>query len=89
MGLLYKQDKIVKVEPENGHDYSYKECQDMVGGFIEVVYLTNGIIAIVDEEGALKPDRWINQDAMLFAMGHGFIGALFGNVLFVDEKELL
>ena len=39
-----------------------KELQEMVGGYIEVVYAENGDQIILDEEGRLK-GKPINEDA--------------------------
>lgn len=87
MGLLFKKGEIIKVQPKNNKDYSLKECQNMVGGYVEVVTLQQGKIALVDEEGALKPDKWLNMEAMLYMLSLGFMGALYGNVLIIDDKE--
>lgn len=40
-----------RIEPRNGTDYSLKECQEMVGGYIEIVRLGEGWILVVNEDG--------------------------------------
>lgn len=45
---------------------SLKEAQDMVGGFVEVVDLPNGMVLLCDEEGLLK-GKEINYCATLLA----------------------
>ena len=42
------------VMPANGTDFKLREVQKMVGGYVEVVYLRDGRIMLVDEEGLLK-----------------------------------
>ena len=42
-----------EVFPDNGTDFKLNELQAFVGGFIEVVYLMNRDIMVVNEEGAL------------------------------------
>lgn len=38
-----------------------KALQEQVGGYIEHYYLGSGVSAIVDEEGALRQKKWINE----------------------------
>lgn len=52
--------------PKNGSDFELKELQDVVGGLIELVPLTNGKLLIVDEEGLLK-SLPVNTKASLLA----------------------
>lgn len=42
------------VMPANGTDFKLREVQKMIGGYVEVVYLRDGRIMLVDEEGLLK-----------------------------------
>ena len=52
MGLIVKTTgEKHKVSPKNGKDYKLKELQDIVDGYIEIVYLQNNKIMVVNEEG--------------------------------------
>lgn len=60
----------VMVIPENGSPYSadipneLQPIQDLIGGYIEVVPLWRGVVALVDEEGKLKnraPNVWVEE----------------------------
>jgi hypothetical protein len=42
------------VTPKNGTDFSLKECQASVGGYIETVPTWDGRLMILNEEGKLK-----------------------------------
>lgn len=54
MAIIYKTDKsFVNVEPKNGESFSLEELQSIVGGYIEIVNLDNGDIAVMNEEGKL------------------------------------
>ncbi|HIB21727.1 MAG TPA: DUF3846 domain-containing protein [Rhodospirillales bacterium] len=55
-----------EMTPKNGSDFELKELQDVVGGLIELVALTNGKLLIVDEEGLLK-SLPINTKASMLA----------------------
>ena len=37
--------------PENGTDYCLKELQDIVGGYIEIIYLCDEMIMVINDEG--------------------------------------
>ena len=74
--------RIFKVVPnEKGYEKmimnTLEEMQNEVGGYIQVCYLTDGLLAIVDEEGLLKdlPDNlWLPK-----------YGVIKGNVVFVRD----
>jgi uncharacterized protein DUF3846 len=51
--ILYANGEIKEVSPVNGTDFQLKEVQAIVGGYVEVVYLKDGRIMIVNEEGKL------------------------------------
>lgn len=42
-----------KISPANGNDFSLEEVQKIVGGYIEVVGLSDGNILVLNEEGKL------------------------------------
>lgn len=45
------EDEIVN--PKNGNDFKLKELQGYVDGLIEIVYLSNELIMVVNEEGLI------------------------------------
>lgn len=70
------------VEPNNGSDFSLEELNKFVDGFIEVVWLPNGKLMVVNEEGQLK--RLIpNPVASIIARQ-----MIVGNVLLCDEGQV-
>lgn len=42
--------KVTKVQPANGKDYSLQELQAYVGGYIEMVHLSDEKLMVVNEE---------------------------------------
>lgn len=42
-----------EVEPANGTDFSLKELQDIVEGYIETVSLKDGRLMVINEEGRI------------------------------------
>lgn len=63
---------IEAIRPDNGTNFSYKELQGYVGGYIEIVRLPNNYILVVDEEGRLK-NKKLNKKASELA-GQPIVG---------------
>jgi hypothetical protein len=71
-----------EMTPKNGSDFELAELQDIVGGLIECVPLTNGKLLIVDEEGLLK-SLPINTKASLLARQR-----IVGTAVICDNDQL-
>ncbi|MDR1182676.1 MAG: DUF3846 domain-containing protein, partial [Bacteroidales bacterium] len=55
MAKIYRTDGETKaVTPENRKHFSLKELQHIVGGYIENIYLNDGTIMVLNEEGKLE-----------------------------------
>lgn len=79
--------KKTEVKPSDGRKFTLEEAQSMVGGYVEVVYLKNKKIALVDEDGRLK-NKPKNTVATLRAMRYGYVGFPFvGDVVICDNNE--
>lgn len=71
--MWLKSDTTVEaIRPDNDTDFSYKELQGYVGGYIEIVRLPNSYILVVDEEGRLK-NKKLNKKASELA-GQPIVG---------------
>lgn len=73
---------IIDVKPKNGRDFSLKELQSIVGGYIEIVHLKDGNIFVVNDEGAIN-GFCMNLEASKMYGGH-----LFGDVLYCKSREV-
>ncbi len=51
--IIHSDGTEEKVSPVNGNDFSLEEVQKIVGGYIEVVGLSDGNILVLNEEGKL------------------------------------
>lgn len=71
------------VEPKNGRDFKLRELQEIVGGYIEVVYLENGQLLVVHDEGALIP---LPINAKATAMYQTW--NIHGDVLLCERKQI-
>ena len=68
-----------------------EELQEMVGGYIEVVYAKNGDQIILDEEGRLK-GKPINKDASEHWLGDSWdndYSNVLGDVVILSGKARL
>ena len=52
--IIKASGEFVAIEPKNGKNFSLEELQSIVGGYIEIVYLSDGSLMVVNEEGLLK-----------------------------------
>ncbi len=74
--------KVVHPKAGIGKKFTLKEMQTIVEGYVEYLYLPNGVIAVVNEEGRLIGLKY-NPRASLTTGWH-----LVGNVLLCDNTEL-
>lgn len=75
----------ISVKPENGTDFELHEMQEIVGGWIEIVYLRDGRIMVVNEEGKvnrLEP----NIVATNLLLAQGGWDMVVGDVLVCDAS---
>jgi hypothetical protein len=90
--MLLKADTTVEaIRPDNGTDFSYKELQGYVGGYIEIPFLShkfngNGIDVIINEEGKLiegmKPEiAIVNEEKGVI------LDIVYGNCIFASHDE--
>lgn len=71
------------IEPENGKIFTLKELQYAVNGLIEIVYLNEDKLMIVDEEGLLKTDAQLNVKASNIANQ-----PIVGQVIIIDRDQI-
>jgi len=86
--------EVIEVAPKNGHDFSLEEMQEIVNHngnhYIEVVYLPNGKLMIINEEGKCEHvNAPFNQKATdIFVEAFGPYDFVCGNVLICDNNQV-
>jgi len=75
--------KKENIEPKDEKVFSLKELQEAVGGYIELVSIDDGKLMVVDEEGKLKADAQVNEEASRIA-GQQIVG----QVLIIDKNQI-
>jgi hypothetical protein len=73
------------VAPKNKKLFSLKELQAFVGGYIEIVFLTDSQIMVVNEEGKLD-ELPINVRATEIVRARGIEDTIVGDALVCPSK---
>lgn len=85
--ILFVDGREEFIEPKNGTDFSLEELRAIVGGYIEIVYLDDSRIMIVNEEGKIYRLP-VNVKATFIVNGIGKQDLIVGNVL-VCRSEMV
>jgi phosphosulfolactate synthase (CoM biosynthesis protein A) len=75
--------EVIEIEPKNKTDFSLKEMQDIVGGYIEIVHFGNRNCMVVNEEGVYMNLSW-NQKASIICQQ----GGILGDVLICSSNQI-
>lgn len=87
MGQIIKTNgERIDCKPKNGTDYKLAELQKIVGGFIDVVTLGDGLVMVVDENGL--QDKEPNLEATIVAKAYGAAKYIVGDVLICKSEEV-
>lgn len=89
MALIYKSNgERETVSPDNGKDFKLEQLQKIVGGYIEVVEVSDDEIMVLNEEGKLL-DLAYNQDATyLYRKRYQTSDYIVGDVLVCKKDEV-
>lgn len=83
MAILIGTDGIITpIEPKNKRNFSLRELQDYVEGYIEIIRLPNHNIMVVNEEGRLRRLK-VNPHASLVAQQ-----AIVGNAVLCNDSQI-
>lgn len=85
--LLKADGSQFTITPQKGNQFTLKEIQTYVGGFVELVYLQNGIMIINEEGKLLGLPR--NQKATELANFHpDYDDYIVGDVVICSNEQL-
>lgn len=90
MDYIIKADGTkTEVCPVNHHNYSLKEMQDIVGGYIEVLrdLNTNESLMVINEEGKLEGLAF-NKEATQILRSWGYDDFVVGDVLLCSSDRI-
>ena len=76
---------ISPTKPEDGKEFTLEELQGYVGGYIELIYLRDGRIMVVNEEGKLDELPLNSTATEIYGSQNDYV---VGNVLVTDPKYI-
>jgi len=77
-----------KILPANGEKFTLEELQKAVGGYIEIVTLTDKTLMVLDEEGKLKGKKMNLYATGLFRRLKQVQDYIVGDVMIVPSKMI-
>ena len=78
----------VEVSPRNGNDFKLEELQAIVDGYIEVVWLPDDKIMVVNEEGKLMNLPLNDEATEIYRKEFGYNDMIVGDVLICDANQV-
>lgn len=87
--IYHPADAPRDVTPANGTNFTLEEMQSIVGGYIQIIFLGNGKVMVINEEGKLLKLP-TNAHATLIAHQHKAIfplDCIVGTALVCRERE--
>jgi hypothetical protein len=84
-GTVYKSNGKIEDKSFSKKNVTLKEMQEVVGGYIEFLYLKNNLVMIVNEEGKMIGLPY-NPKATLLVQENNINEIIVGDVLVVNQK---
>lgn len=76
------------VEPKNGTDFKLEELQAIVGGYIQIAYLRDDEIMVMDDEGKLKEKDLNLQASLRYRRDVNPYDSVVGDVLICKTNQV-
>lgn len=76
------------VEPKNGTDFKLEELQAIVGGYIQIAYLRDDEIMVMDDEGKLKEKDLNLQASLRYRRDVNPYDSVVGDVLICKTEQV-
>ncbi len=85
--FIYKTNgEIIPIMPKQSNEFTLEELQQIVDGHIEIVYLCDSRIMVLNEEGKLNGFEYNEQATKLFNSSNG--DYIVGDVIVMPSKYL-
>jgi len=78
----------VETEPINGTDFQLEELKDIVKGWIEIVWLPDGRLMCVNEEGKCYGLPINDKATEIYQSAFGYSDFICGDVLVCDGNQI-
>ena len=77
-----------EVMPKNGTDFTLEEAQGIVGGLIDIVYLSSTQIMVVNDEGMVNGMKVNRNASLVYLITRGRVQPIYGDVLVCDTEMI-
>ena len=85
IGVLFSADNSIKALEFKSSHVTLEEMQKYVGGYIELIYLNDGMVLVVNEEGLILNLPY-NERATNTALAEGKEHHIVGDVLLIGTN---
>ena len=86
--ILYTDGSRKEIEPKNKKDFSLEELSKIVNGYIEIIYLNNNQLMVLNEEGKLNNLPYNSEATKLASTELAPDDFIVGNVLVCNGKYI-
>ena len=87
---IYKTNgEVIETSPKNGTYYTLKELQEIVGGSIEIIHLTNNKIMVINDEGKLINLPHNKNATILYKLSFNTNDFIVGDALVCDKSKII
>ena len=86
--IIKTNGEIIDVEQKNGKDFKLRELQKIVDGYIEIVWLPNGKIMVLNEDGKSRELETNIEATRIYYNVFGYTDIIVGDVLICDANQV-
>lgn len=90
MAKIYKANgEVLDIEPKNGTDFQLDELQAIVGGFIQIIEISDTEIMVMNEEGKLENLPFNEKATAIYQQSiFGVEDCIVGDALVCKDEEV-
>lgn len=89
MATLFKTNgETILVVPENQKKFTLEELQKYVGGYIEILTISDNNFMVINEEGKLEQLPLNDKATEIYIKHFGFNDIIVGDVLIVSNDDI-
>lgn len=80
--------EVIEVTPKNRIEFTLEELQEIVGGYVEFVFLENNQIMVVNEEGKLIDLEYNEKATEMYQEQVSPFDIIVGDVLVCNDNQI-
>ena len=86
--IIKTNGETIDVKPKNGKDFKLRELQKIVDGYIEILWMPNDKIMVVNEDGKLRGLETNVKATRIYYNAFGYKDVIVGDVLLCDANQV-